>query len=98
MLYLIAEADKDTPYYEFFDSMKIMNESQVRNFFNEELKAGHIPQANLDDHGIDKDFNLYDLDISDIFGVLCDNDEYDMNHNYYVSQQEVQVNEQDMYD
>ena len=98
VLYLVAQADKDTPYCEFFDSMEIMNETDLRYFFKTELELGHIAQANLDDHDITDQDDLWNIELSEILAVLSDNDEYDENNSYYVSQQEVRIDEQDCYD
>lgn len=98
VLYLVGQANKHTPHCEFFDTMEIMNENDLRCFFKTELELGHIAQKNLDDHDFDDKENIYQMDISEIFSILCDNDEYDEDNTYYVSQQEVEINDEDMYD
>lgn len=98
VLYLVAQADKHTPYCEFFDSMEIMNETDLRYFFKTEIENGNIAQKNLDDHDITDQDDLWNIELSEILAVLSDNDEYDENNSYYVSQQEVRIDEQDMYD
>lgn len=98
VLYLVAQADNKIPYCEFFDSMVIMNEQELREFVDGERAQGHIAKENLDAHNIDETDDIYQVDISEIFGVLCDNDIYDEKYQYYISQQEVRIDEQDMYD
>ena len=98
VLYLVAQADNHIPYCEFFDSMEIMNENDLRYFFKTELELGHIAQKNLDDHDYTEQDNPFQADLDQIFSILCDNDEYDENNQYYVSQQEVKINNEDIYD
>lgn len=98
VLYLVAQADKNISYNEFFGTLQIMNEQSLRDFLKEETELGHISFKNLNDHGITDIDEVYHADISEIFGILCNNDEYDKNYEYFISQQEVYVNEEDMYD
>lgn len=98
VLYLVARADNHIPYCEFFDTMEIMSENDLRYFFKTELDAGHIAQANLDDHDWTDQDDPFQADLNEVFSILCDNDEYDENNQYYVSQQEVKIDPQDMYD
>lgn len=98
VLYLIGKAHKDTLCCDFFSTIEIMNENDLRQFFKNELDAGNISQQNLDDHNFIGQDDLYETDISEIFSILCDNDEYDEAHTYYISQREVCVDDQDIYD
>ncbi len=98
VLYLVGQTDKYTPYCDFFDSMEIMNENDLRQFFKDEMESGHIHKENLDNHNITNEDDVFEMDISEIFGALCDNIDYDTNNGYYIKQQEVEINNEDMYD
>lgn len=98
VLYLVGQADKTISYNEFFETLTIMNESDLREFLKEEIEQGHIAKQNMEDHNIEKPEDCFEADINDIFGTFCDNVDYDINNDYYISQQEVEVNNEDMYD
>lgn len=98
MLYLVARADEHIPYCEFFDTMEIMSENDLRYFFKTELELGHIARANLDDHDWTEQDDPFQADLNEVLAILCDNDEYDSDNMYYVSQQEVRIDPCDMYD
>lgn len=96
VLYLVAETDPTTPYNEFFDSMTIMGEMDLRNFVDEQIKLGNIAKANLTAHDC-LSTTAQDMELETIMALLSDNDQYDEQHNYYVSQQEVNITDDDMY-
>lgn len=98
VLYLVGQADKTISYNEFFETLTIMNENELRQFFKEEMESGHIHKQNLEDHNITEDDDIFEVDISEIFGALCDNIDYDTNNDYYIKQQEVSIEAEDMYD
>jgi hypothetical protein len=96
VLYLVAQADKCTPYNEFFESITIMNEERLRRFAHKQISLGNISQENLRDHDC-LDTDVYDMELETVFALLSDNDQYDEQHGYYISQQEVSINAEDMY-
>ena len=98
VLYVVAQADKTISYNEFFETLQIMNEQELRQFFKDEMELGHLHKENLDDHNITNEDDIFEVDISEIFGALCDNVDYDTNNDYYIKQQEVEINSDDMYD
>ena len=62
------------------------------------MESGHLHKENLDDHNITNEDDIFEVDISEIFSALCDNVDYDINNDYYIKQQEVEINSDDMYD
>lgn len=98
MLYLVAQADRHIPYCEFFDSMEIKNEYQLRQFYREQIDLGYIHPDNLKDHDITVLDDPNQIDIDAIVEVLNSNDEYDEDNTYYISQQLVNITDDEIYD
>lgn len=98
VLYIVGKAENKIALGNFFENLEIMNEQDLREFFKAEMDAGNIHKENLENHDITTQDDIFCVDISEIFGALCDNVDYDLNHVYYIAQQEVEINSDDMYD
>ena len=93
-LYKVAKGTHQDTMNEFFESVEIMDETDLRNFFATELPQ--MDKQVLQDHDINPGIHPTEqfVELCDIVDILNSNDTYnDHATHYYVEQVDVQIHE-----
>lgn len=93
-LYKVAKGTHQDTMNEFFESVEIMDETDLRKFFATELPQ--MDKQVLQDHNINPEIHPTEqfVELCDIVDILNSNDTYnDHATHYYVGQVDVQIHE-----
>lgn len=97
ILYQVYEMAEESQT-EQFNHTTVMNSWELTRFLADEIEAGKIVKQNLEDAEVNEGDDLMDLPIDVVFQVLVSNGDYEGGTTYCVSQFEIEIMDNDMYD